>query len=210
MSPLGANLVPEHYCAIRQYQHTAKNKHLTVTPRVTSILAFSNATQRLHPLTLLLVSVSPTSCVVGCGTLLLLLLVACRPLGPSTGMLPVHMWLCNHDSYSQTWATTPVPGAVTCQAQQLNQTHQQSSFSGTGLTHSSFLGLHFSGQLVWLHLKAGCVFGRLQVLQDEYGGFISEQIVTDYEAYAATVFKLFGDRVSGTTSRRRWQHANGS
>lgn len=34
-----------------------------------------------------------------------------------------------------------------------------------------------------------------QVLQDEYGGFISEQIVTDYEAYAATVFKLFGDRI---------------
>jgi beta-glucosidase/6-phospho-beta-glucosidase/beta-galactosidase len=35
----------------------------------------------------------------------------------------------------------------------------------------------------------------LQVLQDEYGGFMSENIITDYEHYAATVFKLFGDRV---------------
>lgn len=33
-------------------------------------------------------------------------------------------------------------------------------------------------------------------MQDEYGGFMSERIITDYEHYAATVFKLFGDRVS--------------
>ncbi len=36
----------------------------------------------------------------------------------------------------------------------------------------------------------------MQVLQDEYGGFMSEKIIIDYENYAATVFKLFGDRVS--------------
>lgn len=36
----------------------------------------------------------------------------------------------------------------------------------------------------------------MQVLQDEYGGFMSDQIITDYEYYASSVFKLFGDRVS--------------
>lgn len=41
-----------------------------------------------------------------------------------------------------------------------------------------------------------CAVCALQVLQDEYGGFMSEQIITDYENYASTVFKLFGDRVS--------------
>jgi hypothetical protein len=39
----------------------------------------------------------------------------------------------------------------------------------------------------------------LQVLQDEYGGFLSERIITDYEHYAATVFNLFGDRVRPCT-----------
>lgn len=39
---------------------------------------------------------------------------------------------------------------------------------------------------------------------------MSEQIVTDYEAYASTVFKLFGDRVSDTIQQMRlWKHANG-
>lgn len=40
----------------------------------------------------------------------------------------------------------------------------------------------------------------LQVLQDEYGGFMSDRIIADYEAYASTVFQLFGDRVSAAPS----------
>jgi hypothetical protein len=42
------------------------------------------------------------------------------------------------------------------------------------------------------------VASPLQVLQDEYGGFMSDRIIADYEAYASTVFQLFGDRVSAT------------
>ncbi|XP_057833538.1 beta-glucosidase 12 [Cryptomeria japonica] len=34
-----------------------------------------------------------------------------------------------------------------------------------------------------------------QVLQDEYGGFLSEKIVKDFVAYADTCFEAFGDRV---------------
>lgn len=41
-----------------------------------------------------------------------------------------------------------------------------------------------------------CAALLLQVLQDEYGGFMSDRIIADYEAYASTVFQLFGDRVS--------------
>lgn len=38
-----------------------------------------------------------------------------------------------------------------------------------------------------------------QVLQDEYSGFMSDKIVADYNAFAATLFELFGDRVSRRT-----------
>ncbi|KAH9309342.1 hypothetical protein KI387_037253, partial [Taxus chinensis] len=34
-----------------------------------------------------------------------------------------------------------------------------------------------------------------QVLQDEYGGFLSEKIVKDFTSYANTCFEAFGDRV---------------
>lgn len=48
--------------------------------------------------------------------------------------------------------------------------------------------------LWWLSHALVCL-PAVQVLQDAYGGFISDSIITDYEYYASTVFQLFGDRV---------------
>jgi len=38
--------------------------------------------------------------------------------------------------------------------------------------------------------------GRAQVLQDRYGGFLSEQIVADFTHYAQAVFQALGGRVT--------------
>jgi hypothetical protein len=35
-----------------------------------------------------------------------------------------------------------------------------------------------------------------QVLQDRYGGWLSERVVADYLAYARAVFRALGDRVT--------------
>ena len=35
-----------------------------------------------------------------------------------------------------------------------------------------------------------------QALQDEYGGFLSEKLVLDFQMYAEVCFNRFGDRVS--------------
>ena len=37
---------------------------------------------------------------------------------------------------------------------------------------------------------------RAQVLQERYGGFLSEQIVDDFTHYASVVFGALGDRVT--------------
>ncbi|KAG7595615.1 Glycoside hydrolase superfamily [Arabidopsis suecica] len=43
-------------------------------------------------------------------------------------------------------------------------------------------------------------FDLPQALEDEYGGWISQEIVRDFTAYADTCFKEFGDRVSHWTT----------
>lgn len=39
-----------------------------------------------------------------------------------------------------------------------------------------------------------------QAVQDAYGGWLNEQIVSDYTAYAALCFRSFGDRVQHWTT----------
>lgn len=120
-------------------------------PRVTSIqpsgligvqspqqLQQQKSPQQLHHLTLLLLSVAPTTCAVVCGTHAAV--VACRPLGPPTGAF-THQWPCSHESYSQIWAAPHVQGlAATCQTYG-SITHTSRVLSGTNLTHSSFMGV---------------------------------------------------------------------
>ncbi|VAI73952.1 unnamed protein product [Triticum turgidum subsp. durum] len=43
-------------------------------------------------------------------------------------------------------------------------------------------------------------FDTPQVLEDKYGGFLSEKIIKDYVEYAELCFKLFGDRVKFWTT----------
>ncbi|CAN4101175.1 unnamed protein product [Withania somnifera] len=45
-----------------------------------------------------------------------------------------------------------------------------------------------------------CHFDLPQVLEDEYGGWLSQKIVKDFTAYADVCFKVFGDRVSYWTT----------
>ncbi|KAK3017348.1 hypothetical protein RJ639_006602, partial [Escallonia herrerae] len=47
-----------------------------------------------------------------------------------------------------------------------------------------------------------------QVLVDEYGGFLSEKIVEDFEYYAGVCFKHFGDRVKNwITLNEPWTYS---
>ncbi|KAK2997005.1 hypothetical protein RJ639_019447, partial [Escallonia herrerae] len=47
-----------------------------------------------------------------------------------------------------------------------------------------------------------------QVLEDEYGGFLSEKIVNDFQYYAEVCFKHFGDRVKNwITLNEPWTYA---
>ncbi|CAI0467647.1 unnamed protein product [Linum tenue] len=43
-------------------------------------------------------------------------------------------------------------------------------------------------------------FDHPQVLEDEYGGWVSRKMVEDFRAYAEVCFKVFGDRVSHWTT----------
>ncbi|CAM0914167.1 unnamed protein product [Alopecurus aequalis] len=68
-------------------------------------------------------------------------------------------------------------------------------------------GVDFYNSLINEVLARGLVpyvtifhFDTPQVLEDKYGGFLSENIIQDYVAYAELCFKLFGDRVKFWTT----------
>ncbi|XP_051203276.1 beta-glucosidase 28 [Lolium perenne] len=79
--------------------------------------------------------------------------------------------------------------------------------SGTIAGGINKAGVDFYNSLINEVLAKGLVpfvtifhFDTPQVLEDKYGGFLSENIVKDYVEYAELCFKLFGDRVKFWTT----------